>query len=329
MLRSIKNTMLEAIDKPPARWLLADAEKRGRAFKYWIIDPVVGLYNTVLHYSMRLLSIDACSNLGAFLSFYSPTFFPAADARARAAWIRLRPEESDPASVDAAMRRLWRCISRTMAEYSVIDRFWDAGRISVEGLEHMHAARAAGKPILVAPIHLGNWEIGLVSANHLGITGSGIYMPLENRFDMRLAISARNRYKQGQVPAFFGPGVLMTALNELREKGGPFVIYIDELSRGRVQAPAFGRPLRVEGNIGYVARLAAMTNAALIPAYCERLNDSAQFKLQFLPPVELMQTGKSKADAIVNVARINAVIEPIILEHLDQWYFLLDLVLDE
>jgi Kdo2-lipid IVA lauroyltransferase/acyltransferase len=314
---------------PPLHWFLANAERRSRARKYWVVDPFVGVYNTILHYAMRLLSIDACSNLGAFLSFYSPFFFRESDARARKAWIRLRPAESDPASVDAAMRRLWRCISRTMAEYSVIDRFWDAGRISVEGVEHLHAARAAGKPMLITPVHLGNWEIGLVSAGKLGLAGSGIYMPLENRFDMRLAIKTRNRYNQGQVPAFFGPGVLQTALNELRERGGPFVIYVDEFIRGRVQAPAFGRPLRVEGNIGYAVRLAAMTNAALIPAYCVRLNDSAHFKLRFLPPIDLLQTGNRKADAVANIERLNAVIEPIVLEHLDQWYFLLDIEFDD
>ena len=146
---------------------------------------------------------------------------------------------------------------------------------------------------------------------------------------MRLAINTRNRYDQGQVPAFFGPGVLQTALNELREKGGPFVIYVDELARGRVQAPAFGRPFRVEGNIGYVVRLAAMTDAAIIPAYCERLHDSANFKLRFLPAVDLVHTSHRKADAIANIERLNAVIEPIIRKHLDQWYFLLDLEFDD
>jgi KDO2-lipid IV(A) lauroyltransferase len=324
---------------PPLHWLLTNAERRGRAWSYWIVDPVVGLYNTILHYAMRLLPIDVCSNLGAFLSFYSPTiFFRASDARARKAWIRLRPEESDPSSVDAAMRRLWRCISRTMAEYSVIDRLWDAGRISVEGMEHLHAARAADRPLLIAALHLANWEVAIIPMPMLGFAGSGIYQPLENRFDLRLAKNVRNRYNAGQVSAGrynagqvsgggFGPGALLAALAALREKRGPFVIFVDEFIRGRVNAPAFGRPLRAKGNIGHVARLAARTNAAVIPAYCVRLDDSAHFKVHYLPPIELVQTSNHKADVITNVDRINAVIEPIVRKHLDQWYFLLDIEL--
>ncbi len=312
---------------PPLHWFLADAERRSRARKYWVVDPLVGLYNTTLHYAMRLLSIDACSKLGAFLSFYSPFFFRESDERARKAWIRLRPAESDPVSVNAAMRRLWRCISRTMAEYSVIDRFWDAGRISVVGLEHMQDARAADKPLLVAALHLGNWETVLVAGIESGFAGSGIYLPLENRFDMRLAIKTRNRYKGRQVAA--GPGALRAALRELHEKRGPFVIYVDEFIRGLVQAPAFGRPLRDQGNIAYAARLAATTGAVLIPAYCVRLNDSARFEVHFLPPVALEQTGDREADVLTNVGRINAAIEPIIRKHLDQWYFLLDIEFDD
>ena len=56
-------------------------------------------------------------------------------------------------------RRLWRNVGRTMAEYSVIDRRWEAGRMEVEGTEHADAARALGPADVVrvpAPRQLGN-----------------------------------------------------------------------------------------------------------------------------------------------------------------------------
>lgn len=280
-----------------------------------------------MHYALRLLPIDACSNVGVFFSAYSPFIFRESDARARKAWARLRPNEQYPAVVDAAMRRLWRCVGRTMAEYSVIDRLWAAGRISVVGLENMQAVRDANRPLLVAALHLGNWETVLVAGIESGFAGSGIYLPLDNRFDMRLAIKARDRYKGGQVAA--GPGALRAAIKVLREKRGPFVIFVDEFIRGKVQAPAFGRPVRDQGNIAYAARLAAMTDAYVVPAYCERLNDGAHFEIHFLPPIEMLHTGHKDSDAIENIKRINAAIEPAILSHLDQWYFLLDFEFDD
>jgi KDO2-lipid IV(A) lauroyltransferase len=315
-----------AIDKPARQQPSANAGLPRSAWTYWVTDPLVGLYNTTLHHAMRLLSIDTCSNLGAFLSFYSSYIWRESDARARRTWKRLRPEEADPASVDAAMRRLWRSVSRTMAEYSVLDRLWDAGRISVFGLEHMQAARDADRPLLVAAVHLGNWEAVLVTGIRTGFAGAGIYLPLDNRFDMRLAIKVRNRYKGGQIAA--GPGALRAALRYLRAKQSPFVIYVDEYIRGRVQAPAFGRPLRNEGNIAYAARLAAKTGAYVVPAYCVRRGESARFEVHFLPPIVFHKTNKHETDAIAGVGRINAAIEPVIRKHLDQWFFLLDYELD-
>jgi Kdo2-lipid IVA lauroyltransferase/acyltransferase len=123
------------------------------------------------------------------------------DCRARRNWQALRPEASDPASVDAAMNRLWRSVSRTMCEFSVLDRLWDAGRITVEGIEHMDAVRAAGKAILVACVHLGNWETIPVVGIRMGHPGSGIYWPLENRFDTRSPSRHANAAARSYFPA--------------------------------------------------------------------------------------------------------------------------------
>ena len=91
---------------------------------------------------------------------------------------------------------------------------------------------------------------------------------------------------------------------------------------------AFWRALGLDSNICYAARLAAMTDAALVPAYCMRVNDSAWFKVEFLQPVSLVSTGDRKADLFENVRRLDAVITPIVRAHPDQWYFALDLELN-
>jgi KDO2-lipid IV(A) lauroyltransferase len=290
---------------------------------------LVGLYNTALHYVLRALPIDACSNFGGFLSFYSPFFFRDADTRARAAWARLHPEQADQASADAMMKRLWRSIGRTMTEYSVIDRLWDAGRISVEGIEHMQAARTANKPLLVAALHLGNWETVMVAGIRMGFPGSGVYLPLDNRFDMRLAMRARKRYQSNPVSGAAGPSAMRTAVRMLRTSRQPFALYIDEFIRGRVQAPAFGRTLRPDSNLGYVARLAALTGGIVIPAYCVRTGDSAHFTVRFLPPVDIATSGDRNADLTTNMKRINDAIEPVIRQHFDQWFFALDIEFDD
>jgi KDO2-lipid IV(A) lauroyltransferase len=307
---------------PPLRWLFGDANQRRTARRYWLRDPIVGAAELTLHYAMRAMPIDVCSYSGAAITYFTRRLYPKSEARARKLWAALRPEEADARAVDAAMDRLWRNVGRTMHEYSVIDRLWAAGRIEVSGIERLHEARDQGKPILVAPVHLGNWEIILVTGIACGHCGSGIYEPPQNRFEHRIANRVRARYGARFVAA--GPHSAREAVRELRSRRGPFIVYVDEFIRGRVQAPSFGRPLRKDANIAYAVRLAALTGAALIPAYCLRIDDSARFKVQFLPPVPLAEGGDREADIAENMKRLDTAIAPVIQAHLDQWYFALD-----
>jgi Kdo2-lipid IVA lauroyltransferase/acyltransferase len=311
---------------PPVAWLFKDSAHRHRVLRYWIRDPAVGLIEFVLYYLTRLLPVDACSWLGAVTTYLTRHLYRESDARARKLWPVLRPEV-DRAAIDAAMDRLWRNVGRTMHEYSILDRLWAAGRIEVADMKHVDEARDRGQPILVATVHLGNWETVLVAGISSGHHGSGLYEPLENRFEDRMAIKVRASYGARFVAA--GANSLRAALRELRSRRGPFIIYVDEFVRGRVQAPLFGRQLRMDSNIVYAVRLAAMTDAALIPAYSLRLDDSARFKVQVLPPLDLARTGDREADVVENAKRLDAILAPIIRAHLDQWYFALDLDLDD
>jgi len=309
---------------PPFSWLFTNDGRRQMAVRYWLRDTAQGWLNVAVHETLKAMPIDGCSAFGAAMAATGPLRYAPSDARARRNWRIIRPERSDDASVDAAMRSLWRCVSRTMAEFSVLHRLWPAGRIAVEGLEHLIAVRDAGKPILIACLHLGNWEVVPVTGIALGFHGSGIYEPPTNRFDHRIAVKARERF--GAV-LYAGDQAMRSSLRALKENKGPFIIFVDECIGGHVFAPAFGRSLPPEGNIAYTARLARMTGAEVIPAFCVRLGDRAQFKVMVCPPVEIARTADKEQDLLTNVGRINAVIEPIIRQHLDQWYFLLDLEL--
>ena len=310
------------ITAPPIRWLLAGRDKRRAALLYWIADPLAGAYFYTIHGTMRALPTDACSWAGAALTRLTRKFYQDSEARARHLWRRHNPAQADTASTDAAIDRLWRNVGRTMHEYSVIDRLWAEGRIAIEGLEHMHAARDRNQPIIVTPVHLANWEVVLVAGIANGYHGTGIYLPPENRFLHRLINRVRARYGARFIAA--GPNSLREAYRELRAGGGPFIIYIDELMRDRVNAPAFGRALNPASNIFYAVQLAERSGAALIPAYCERLGDTARFRVTFLPQLAMSPAADKAMRVRENAEALNAAIEPIIRARLDQWYFSLD-----
>lgn len=307
---------------PPIRWLLGDRNKRRAALLYWLADPIAGAYFYAIHGAMRALPTDACSWAGAALTRLTRKFYPDSNARAQRLWQRHNPAQADAASTDAAMERLWRNVGRTMHEYSVIDRLWAEGRIAVDGIEHMHAARNRGRPIVVTPVHLANWEVVLVAGIANGYHGTGIYLPPENRFLHSLINHVRARYGARFIAA--GPNSLREAYRELRAGGGPLIIYIDELMRDRVNAPAFERALNPASNIFYAVQLAERSGAALIPAYCERLGDAARFRVTFLPQLVMSSATDKAARARESAEALNAAIEPVIRARLDQWYFSLD-----
>jgi len=305
---------------PAFRDLLSNEQNRRRAaWRYWARDTAQGSLNLAIHHGLRALPTDLCSAFGAQAARLSPLRYPESEARARRLWQRLHPQASSPPEVDAAMRRLWRSVGRTMAEYSVLHRLCDEGRVEIVGAENL--TMSEGRPMIGAALHLGNWELIGVVATRLGYTGGGTYEPPENRFDRRIAADVRRRY--GGTPLTPSLNTAVQAYELLRQ-GQNFLFYLDEINEDRVSAPAFGRAQRLRGNIANAVRLARLADARIIVTYCERLGDAARFRVHFLPPLRLARDGGSRSDLAANVAKLDAVITPIIAARLDQWYYTLD-----
>ncbi len=310
--------------------------------RHWLKDPFFGLIDYALHYGLRAGSIASCSAVGWGLGVLAGRYrFRQWGARARDNLARLDPAlAAAPRRLDAAVARMWGQIGRVMTEFSVLDRFWPAGHVTVEGAEHVRAARAAGRPVIVMGLHLANWEIIAPTLTRLTTPLYFIYQPPRNRFQHRIAVKVRRRCGAILLP----PSLASTrrAYTGLVEERASLLIFVDELAKGRINAPAFGRPLRPRGNLANVVRLARASGAAVIPAYVER-HDRTRFHVVFRPPVALgpMTEGVTKggtegADAaagdaaavLAGVATLDALITPIVLAHLDQWFMLHDFRFD-
>ena len=288
---------------------------------------IEGLIKTGMHYGMRFLPLDWCSAIGAIGGKSAPNRYKASDTRARKVFRRLRSEAANPAWLDAAINRLWCNVGRTMAEYSIVDRLWREGRVEVAGLENIDAARKSGKPTIIFGTHLGNWELIGPALVLSGYPTSTTYLEPDNPYELRIALKVRERYGAGLIPP--NTQTMRKALRLLQKNTESLVIFCDEYIRGRVHAPAFGRRIQATGNIAYSARLAMMTNALVIPTYCLRLNEGTHFRVNFLKPIQMVNTGDTAADVLQNIRQMDSTIDPIIKANLDQWYYVLDLELDE
>ena len=236
---------------------------------------------------------------------------------------RIRPDLE--AELVAAERRFWDNCGRTLAEFSVIERLWRSSRTSLEGLEHIEAARAAGRSRIYAGVHLSNWELLAPKLGDLGEDFITFYRPSPNRFRRVLIERSRRCYK-GRL---FGPGAAsaLRAVRHLRSPSGALVIQVDDEVGGRARIPAFGRKVVLDGNLGNAVRLALLTNALVLPAYVLR-EPHGRFRAHVLAPVEMVRTGDQETDVRRNAKRLNGVLEPVVRRHIEQWIGLTSLQFD-
>ncbi len=308
------------IDAPPLNWFFGDDKQRALAKRYWVSETATGLGHLAIYNLMRMLPIDFVSNLGEKAGHLARASFPASDRRVQENWARLRPEEAERA--EAVTEYAFGQTGRVHWEFATLSRLTRQRRIDIVGGEHMAAANASGRPVIVAGLHLANWEVGVPMNAQAGRQTTIIHQPPPNRFDHRIAVRVRRSI--GAELLSPGPAGARQALRVLHERKRVLAILIDECIDGLVYAPFFGRPPRFDGNIARAARLAVMADAVLIPAYAVRTG-GLHFRAHYLPPVDLVRVGKSDAALKENVLRLNAIIEPVVRAHLEQWFWLFDL----
>ena len=281
-----------------------------------------------MHYGMRALPTGACSALGAwFGTTLGQRGHPAAEARARALLVRLRPDlATTPAALETNLRHLWQNIGRTYAEFAVIQRIVPEGRGLICDPQRLDEAYADHRPLILCFVHLGNWEVlgQQVAAHPLIYPGrpfSAVVMPPANRAHAFIAARRRATLPVELVP--MGRRVWHATADTLRRPGGIVWLAADEVANGRVFAPHFGRRPRIDGNLGKIVRLAAATGARVLPMYNERIGPT-RFRSHILPLLE-MPRGRLDDEATRDqVMRIDSIFAPIVRRLLTQWYMAIE-----
>eukprot|EP00913_Durusdinium_trenchii_P021320 g20033.t1 len=224
----------------------------------------------------------------------------------------------EPAERETLLRRNWEAQGRIMTEFSAINRLLShPERITLHDFDRLVGSVRSG-PVIIVGMHLGNWEIGPTILHAEGIRPYANYIPPKGR--AKAWISARVRRRGGL--NFLPPGAegIRPAVKVLKQ-GGVISMFCDEGVAGKIRGPLFGRPPHLEGNLAVAVRLARMTGATICPWYNIR-GEGLRFDAYFLPPIILPPEDRPGARIAEDIGMLNAAIEPVVLAHLDQWYFL-------
>lgn len=308
--------------RPGFNHLFGPAPMRRAWRNYWIIDVVSGLFDIAVYHGLRWLPMDVASWMGSWL-------VPAVIKRVKPAWIDQAAENYhrfflslDTAACRSRALENWRRIGRSITEFPVYYRFWNAGRITVEDDGVLADIAASGRPVMGMALHLGNWELVTLALTKIGIKTTALYMPPANRFRHGLARDAR--YRLIGDPTFdMVPADRQTTrrLAKVLSAGDAVVIYVDEYVRKTVYTPSFGAALEERCNLNLALRLATRYDAVPVLLYCLRLR-GAHFKI-VAERLELPHPNTSSGDEQKhreNQAAVDRVIEQRIRAHIDQWF---------
>ncbi|AND70854.1 lauroyl acyltransferase [Dyella thiooxydans] len=180
--------------------------------------------------------------------------------------------------------------------------------LSIEGLEHLEQARAAGKGVLLVGGHFSHLELcaRLVSQR---IRIAGMYRRMDSTVFEWVVLRSRLHYAD----AMFEKDDIRGTVKYLR--GGGTLWYApdqDMRSKDSVFVPFFGVPA---ATITATHHLARMGNAVVIPFFHRRLPGNGGYALRLGAPL----LGIPSDDVLEDTARVNACIEQMAREAPEQY----------
>lgn len=220
--------------------------------------------------------------------------------------------ELDPAAQQALVRANLCDVGMMLVEFALgwmgSDRAIARVPVTVEGLEHLEAARAAGRGVLLVGGHFSHLELcaRLVSQR---IRIAGMYRRMDSDVFEFAVLRSRLHY----AAAMFDKDDIRGTVKYL--KAGGTVWYApdqDMRSKDNVFVPFFGVPA---ATITATHHLARMSNAVVIPFFHRRLPGDTGYALRLGAPLE----GVPSRDAAHDTAVVNAQIERMVREAPEQY----------
>jgi KDO2-lipid IV(A) lauroyltransferase len=148
------------------------------------------------------------------------------------------------------------------------------------GLEHLRAAVARGRGVVIVSAHYGNWEAIRLSAREAGVEVGLIYRAFNNPVFDRL-VQSRATFA-GRPLMHKGRSGQRELLRHLKA-GGVVLILLDQRLGGGPSIDLLGTPTPTNTA---VAAMALRLGAVLLPAVARRAADGLSFDVAFEPPVE-------------------------------------------
>ena len=219
----------------------------------------------------------------------------------------------------AILKTTFRNLGKSLVEtlhFPNMSKAYLAEHVKIVGLEHYFAAKAKGRGVLCMTGHVGNWEMSSHAQSAAGHPMSIVVRPLDNIYlnhkierlrtlhGNKLLARGQNGLKQilAALKANEMVGILMDQ-NTRRSKG----IFVD----------FFGKPACT---IPVIALIALRYQIPVLPGFIVRTGFDTH-EVRIGAEIEMERTGDTQRDIEINTAKLNRVLEEIIRQYPDQWFW--------
>lgn len=192
----------------------------------------------------------------------------------------------------------------------------DAG-LRAEGMEHLAAARADGKGVIMALPHLGGWDFGGAWFAAQGYKPTVVVEPLEppELFDW----FARFREQLGVTVVPLGPDVATVLLGVLRDGGILGLLSDRDIGGTGVEVEFFGERTTLPSG---PATLALRTGASILPTAVFFDDSAGGHRGVIRPPIDTVRAGSFREDVTRVTQALANELEAFIRQAPEQWHLL-------
>jgi len=306
----------------PAEAAAPPSSPDGQGARLSLTDRLAGGLVHAILALLRLVPDRAALGMAAA---FGATYARLRGPRTAGAMVNLRiafPEWSDEKRRDV-MVRSFANLGRGLAEFARVGSLSPEAlreRVSVEGFEHLEAARKASPTggVVVLTAHFGAWEILAAAMVARDVPAALVHRPREN--PILNALLGQMRGDSGAELLARG-NAARAALTGLKNGRVIAMPYDQNCSRREgVFVPFFGRLACTRDG---PPRIAMRTGSPVIPVFLYRQPDGIHHVARFSPPIELVPEGDDKAAALLeNAARMTRPIEDAIRTAPEQWIWI-------
>ena len=191
------------------------------------------------------------------------------------------------------------------------------GIVECEGLEHLDAARANGRGLILFTGHVGAWEFSSFGLSLFGYPLSFLVRRIDNPKIEDLVDRARTRLGNRSIDKRSAAREILRIL----QGGGALGILVDLNTQERegIFVDFFG----VKASTTFlVAKLALRTNSEVLPVFAPWNREQQRFLLKIEEALKIVRSGDEEEDVRLLTQALTSVVERYVRRYPDQWLWI-------